>query len=373
MSFKNQGIEMIFLRKVWAFIKSKCPMSKRDWAYTLFGLALATVFAGGLINRMANPGSIALVYILAVFLIARFCAGYFYGLLASVVGVMAVNFLYTYPYYAFNFSLAGYPLTSISMLTISLITSALTSNLKVQARIIAEREKMLMEADKEKMRANLLRAISHDLRTPLTSIIGASSVYLNRNDELSDAEKTDMVKHILEDSNWLLNMVENLLSVTRINNETAKVNKSMEPVEEVMSEAVIRLKKRLPNAKVKVTIPDEFLMIPMDAILIEQVLINLMENAIVHSGSDMPVECFAEADEAWVYFHVKDFGNGVPAEKLDTLFDGSSSTESTSNDGRRGMGIGLSICKTIVLAHGGDIRVRNMFPGAEFVFSLPRE
>ena len=95
--------------------------------------------------------------------------------------------------------------------------------------------------------------------------------------------KSDLVSHILEDSNWLLNMVENLLSVTRINNETTKVNKSLESVEEVLAEAVLRLKKRLPDARVNVCVPDEVLMIPMDAVLIEQVLINLMENAFVHS------------------------------------------------------------------------------------------
>lgn len=93
------------------------------------------------------------------------------------------------------------------------------------------------------MRANLLRAISHDLRTPLTSIIGSSTVYLENGSNLPEVEKNALVRHILEDSNWLLNMVENLLSVTRINNETAKVTKTSEPVEEVLSEAMIRLKE----------------------------------------------------------------------------------------------------------------------------------
>ena len=152
------------------------------------------------------------------------------------------------PYFELNFTLTGYPMSFIAMFTISIITSALTTNIKEQARIISEREKLLMDAEKEKMRANLLRAISHDLRTPLTSIIGSSTVYLENEAHLTDIEKKSLVSHILEDSNWLLNMVENLLSVTRINNETARVNTSMEPVEEVMGEAVSRLKKRIPDA-----------------------------------------------------------------------------------------------------------------------------
>ena len=259
------------------------------------------------------------------------------------------------------------------MFTISIITSALTTNIKEQARIISEREKLLMDAEKEKMRANLLRAISHDLRTPLTSIIGSSTVYLENEAHLTDIEKKSLVSHILEDSNWLLNMVENLLSVTRINNETARVNTSMEPVEEVMGEAVSRLKKRIPDAPIHVRVPDEILIIPMDAILIEQVLINLMENAVVHSKSTKPIECFADSSPDFVTFHVRDYGVGIPAEKLNTIFDGSSSTASSSTDGRKGMGIGLSICKTIINAHGGTLAAFNHPDGAEFYFKLPKE
>lgn len=198
---------------------------------------------------MKEPSSsISLCYILALFLTARYTTGYFYGVLSALISVGCVNFLFTYPYFELNFTLTGYPMSFIAMFTISIITSALTTNIKEQARIISEREKLLMDAEKEKMRANLLRAISHDLRTPLTSIIGSSTVYLENEAHLTDIEKKSLVSHILEDSNWLLNMVENLLSVTRINNETARVNTSMEPVEEVMGEAVSRLKKRIPDA-----------------------------------------------------------------------------------------------------------------------------
>ena len=181
------------------------------------------------------------------------------------------------------------------------------------------------------------------------------------------------MRHILEDSNWLLNMVENLLSVTRINNETAKVTKTSEPVEEVLSEAVIRLKKRLPDANIHVRVPEEFLMVPMDAVLIEQVLINLLENAVVHAESTEPIECYVESLSDYAIFHVRDYGVGIPSEKLATIFDGSSSTTSTSPDGRKGMGIGLSICKTIILAHGGEIKAINHTRGAEFYFTLPKE
>lgn len=347
---------------------------RSDWIITLTLMSVATAISYIFFHVMDKPSAnIALTYILALFLTARFTVGYFYGLFASLFGVACVNFLFTYPYYQLDFTLTGYPITFVVMFTISIITSAITTNMKQQAQIISEREKLLMDAEKEKMRANLLRAISHDLRTPLTSIIGSSSAYLENQKHLTDIEKNALISHILEDSNWLLNMVENLLSVTRINNQTTKVNKSLEPVEEVLAESVIRLKKRIPDAKVVVQVPDEVLMLPMDAILIEQVLINLMENALVHSQSCKPIECFVDSDSKQVIFHIRDYGLGIPAEKVDTIFDGSSSTTSTSADGRKGMGIGLSICKTIIVAHGGSITAYNHASGAEFYFTLPKE
>ena len=334
-----------------------------NMAVTLAFLFTATAVSFFFFTKMKEPSSsISLCYILALFLTARYTTGYFYGVLSALISVGCVNFLFTYPYFELNFTLTGYPMSFIAMFTISIITSALTTNIK-----------LLMDAEKEKMRANLLRAISHDLRTPLTSIIGSSTVYLENEAHLTDIEKKSLVSHILEDSNWLLNMVENLLSVTRINNETARVNTSMEPVEEVMGEAVSRLKKRIPDAPIHVRVPDEILIIPMDAILIEQVLINLMENAVVHSKSTKPIECFADSSPDFVTFHVRDYGVGIPAEKLNTIFDGSSSTASSSTDGRKGMGIGLSICKTIINAHGGTLAAFNHPDGAEFYFKLPKE
>lgn len=357
--------------KLRRFLASQTRASNTVIMLTL--LLTATAVSFFFFTKMEDPApSISLCYILALFLTARYTSGYFYGILSALVGVGCVNFLFTYPYFELNFTLNGYPMTFIAMFTISIITSALTTNIKEQSRIISEREKLLMEAEKEKMRANLLRAISHDIRTPLTSIIGSSTVYLENGASLSGEEKNALVTHILEDSNWLLNMVENLLSVTRINNETAKVNTSLEPVEEVIGESVSRLKKRIPDARVCVKVPDELLMIPMDAILIEQVLINLMENAVVHAKSTKPIECFVESGQDFVAFHVRDYGIGIPPEKLKTIFDGSSSTASTSTDGRKGMGIGLSICKTIVTAHGGMLTAFNHLDGAEFYFTLPK-
>ena len=292
------------------------------------------------------------IYLMIVVTIARFTTGYLYGILASVIGIICINCFFTYPYMRINFTLDGYPLAFLSMLVISSITSATTTNLKAQTKIRIEQEK-----------------------------------------------KT-LICNIQEDANWLLNMVENLLSVTRINASNAKVTKSLEPVEEVLSEAVQRLKKRLPDAQINVRIPDEFLMLPMDAVLIEQVIINLLENAVVHAKSTRPIDCYITYDDASVSFHIRDYGVGISEEKLPVIFDGTGAAPTGNSDSSRGMGIGLSICKTIIAAHDGTITARNIpspenesdqrrlapfhrysavpekpssLRGAEFCFTLPRE
>lgn len=322
-----------------------------------------------------NDVNITMFYVLGIFLVARYTNGYIWGFLFSGVSVLLVNFFFTYPYQKLNMSLDGYPLIFAAMFTIYIMTSAMTTSMKEQARMLAQQEKELMEAQKEKMRANLLRAISHDLRTPLTGIIGNSASYISMEKELSDDEKRQIVESIENDANWLLNMVENLLSVTRINNETAKVNKSMESVDEVISSAAVRFKKRFPEANLKVTLPDEVLIVMMDPMLIEQVLINILQNAFVHGEGEKPIELAVIDEPDKVKFSIKDYGIGIDETKIDTLFDGEAYTsdKDVKSDGHKGMGIGLSICKTIISAHGGDIKAQNHGEGSEFIFYLPKE
>ena len=346
----------------------------RSLVILLSGMVIATLLAFLFFYFVPeNSGNIALIYILALIIIVRYTDGYLPGLIFSIVAVICVNYLFTYPYFKLNFTLSGYPVTFLEMLSVTLLISTMTTNMKQQTLMIARQEKLLSETEKEKMRANLLRAISHDLRTPLTSIIGASSSYLENSSYLAQEEKNAIVTHIHEDANWLLNMVENLLSVTRINNQSSTVKKTAESVEEIVSAAINRLKKRMPGASVDVSVPDELLILPMDAILIEQVLINLLENAIVHSQSSQPILCYVDDDEENVTFHVKDYGIGIDPERLKNIFDGNSYMGNSDSDSNKGMGIGLSICKTIITAHNGTINARNHNQGAEFYFSLPKE
>lgn len=319
-----------------------------------------------------HHGMIYLFYILAVTLVALLTTGYFYGTTAALCSVICINYMFTYPFFKLNFTLAGYPLTFALLLSITLLICTMTTHLCKQASIIKERETQLRDAALEKMRANLLRAVSHDLRTPLTAIIGNSSIYLENEDSLSKEEKREMVSSIYNGAGWLLNMVENLLTITRIQGDNLQINTSVESVEEVVSEALMRLSKRFPDAEIRASVPDEMLFVPMDAILIEQVIINLTENAIVHADSKKPIELIVSDSGKKVTFTIKDYGHGIPEAMLDKLFDGTPYHKDESSDTHKGMGIGLSICKTIITAHRGEIYGENHGEGAQFCFILPK-
>lgn len=377
MSLKSTETESRYNQLSAVFIPVMISMKKqilKETLYTVLLLAAATGISFGFFylgNK--NIANITVTYTLALILTALYTSGYLYGIIASLFCVIAVNYFFSYPYFKVNFSLHGYPVTFFGMLAISLITSTTTTALKRQRLAIAEREKALAEADREKLRANLLRAVSHDLRTPLTSIIGSSSSYLEHYPEFSEEERTELVANIREDSQWLLNMVENLLTVTRIKDqETDQVRKSPEVVEEVVSEAILRLRKRLPDIRIHVDMPETFLMLSMDPTLIEQVLINLLENAFIHSGSSDPIDLtICDLPDA-VSFQVKDYGKGIDEAQMPYIFEGQQRTSDTA-DVHKGIGIGLSICKTIIQAHGGTITAANHPDGAEFTFILPKE
>ena len=163
-----------------------CRVTWKDVGITLGILFVATIAAYIYDRLTAQTMNVIMFYTLAILLVSRTTQGYVPGIAAALLSVCAVNYLFTYPYWKFNFMLEGYPVTFFCMMVVSVLSSMATSHMKKQARELSEREKLLAEAEKEKMRANLLRAVSHDLRTPLTGIIGASSSYLENEERLTD-------------------------------------------------------------------------------------------------------------------------------------------------------------------------------------------
>lgn len=237
-----------------------------------------------------------------------------------------------------------------------------------------EQRQMLIDSEKEKMKSNLLRAISHDLRTPLTCISGAVSAILESGDTMDKATHDKFLANIREDSQWLIRMVENILSVTRINEGVANVSKVPEAAEEIVAEAVSRIKKRFPERKIIVKVPEELLMVPMDGTLIEQVLINLLENAVKHSKDDTSIETTVKMRGNEAVFEVIDNGEGIAEQDFPYLFDSYVPNRPKSSDSKRGMGIGLSICMSIIKAHQGKMEAVNKKEGgAIFRFTLPLE
>ena len=340
----------------------------RDFGIFISLLSCATILCYFLRTIDDSDVYVALIFELAVVLVSRFTDGYLFGLLASVIGVVGINYIFTFPYYQLNFTISGYPLTFLVMLIVSIVVSTLTTQIKQQ-------EKIRAEAEKEKMRGNLLRAVSHDIRTPLTSIVGGVSTLLDSGGQLDDQTRTQLLENIRDESNWLVSVVENLLSVTRMTGEQTKIKKEMEAGEEVLSAAAIKIKKHYPGIDVSVRAPQELLMIPMDVILIEQVLINLMENSIQHGVTTTRVELQLRKEGKNARFEVADNGQGISREVMPKLFKGYlSHDEALTADGRRNMGIGLSVCKSIVQAHGGTMQAENReLGGALFSFTLPLE
>ncbi|WP_314060236.1 sensor histidine kinase KdpD [uncultured Vagococcus sp.] len=254
---------------------------------------------------------------------------------------------------------------------LKLITSQLSLALEGQ-QLADKQQRIMIENEKEKMRGNLLRAISHDLRTPLTGILGASSAMLENKGKLSAELEVQLLNDIKEDSEWLIRMVENLLSVTRIDEGTMRVKKVPEAVEEIVGAAVSRIRKRFKHQAIKVVAPSELLLVPMDGKLIEQVLINLLENGIKHSGTIEAIEVTVEGQGNEAVFTVSDHGSGLSEMTLEKLQNNFQGEPLIPVDNKRGLGIGLSICQTIVAAHGGILTGENDSQGGAVLrFSLP--
>lgn len=332
--------------------------------------AVAAFFCMSLIleNIFQTYTLIPAMFALAVFLVSLMTEGYLYGILASLLGVLAVNFAFTFPYFKFNFTIPENLVSAIIMLAITMLTGTLTTKVRQQ-------DKMRAETEREKMRANLLRAVSHDLRTPLTTIFGSSSVIMNQYDELSKKQILELSKGIQEDSQWLIEMVENLLSVTKVNGGSVHLNKTPTVLEELIDTVLIRFKKRYSNQKIQVEIPDEFVIIPMDALLIEQVIVNILENAVQHAHGMTKLILRVFVIKNYAVFEIIDDGCGVAKEHLQDIFTGYYEKKDAPVDSqKKSMGIGLSVCASIVKAHDGEISVENRKEGGCcFRFALATE
>ncbi len=330
----------------------------------IFSFLISLIFQ----NLFNIENHITTLFVFAVFLISLLTEGYIYGITAAFISVLAVNFAFTFPFFAFNFTIPVNIFSAIVMIIIATLTSTLTTKIKNHDAVKAESEM-------ERMRANLLRAVSHDLRTPLTTIYGSASTLMENKENLTEKQQEIILEGIKEDSEWLIRMVENLLSITKIDHGKVKIIKTPIVLDELIDSVIIKFNKRYPEQRIMLDIPDEIVVIPMDAILIEQVIINILENAVQHAVGmkKLYFNVFVLGNKA--VFEIKDDGCGIEVNRLKTIFTGYYASDESPSDGKKkNAGIGLSVCATIIKAHGGTITAENSKNGgAIFRFTLDKE
>jgi two-component system sensor histidine kinase KdpD len=241
-------------------------------------------------------------------------------------------------------------------------------------RNAAEKEQTAIAMRNEQLRSNLLRSISHDIRTPLTSISGNASNLLTHYEQLDTEPLKQIFSDIYDDSEWLINLVENLLSISRIENGQMDLHLSLDVVNDVIEEALKHIDKNAARHHIIVQPSSDVLIARMDARLITQVLINLINNAVKNTQTGSEITIRSERVDKTIFVHVKDNGPGIPDGMKPHIFEMFYTGQNNVSDGRRGIGLGLALCKSIIEAHGGTITLTDNEPaGCCFTFSLPIE
>ena len=231
---------------------------------------------------------------------------------------------------------------------------------------------LLQENERERYRSSLLRAISHDLRTPLSGIMGTSEMIMGMT-EKSD-HRYELAQEIREDADWLHSLMENILNLTRLEDNSHALKKQPEAIEEIIAVTLDRFEKRSRGHELTVNIPDELMLVPMDAKLIVQVLMNLLDNSLKHTTQGQEISLSVEKQGDCACFTVADRGTGILPEDLPYIFQMYYTSSKESADSKKGMGLGLAICSAVVKAHGGKITAENRpGGGAKFTFTLPME
>ncbi len=242
------------------------------------------------------------------------------------------------------------------------------------ARNAREKEESLRLAENERLRANLLRAVSHDLRTPLTSIMGNADNLISSGDSLDPSVREQLYHDIYYDAQWLTGMVENLLSASRMNEGRLNLNITTELIDDLIGEAVRHIGKRLEAFEFRWEKPDRFLFVKADARLIVQVVLNLLDNATKYAPPGSHIWVGARREGSRILVSVEDDGPGIPDDQKPYIFDLFYTSGNPAGDSRRGLGVGLALCQSILKAHGGIIRVADREPaGVRFEFTLPEE
>ena len=351
-------------------MKEQAVRQAKDLLITVLILTAATGI-GNIFWYFSFTKNIISVYILGTLLTSLFTKSYFYGFLSSFSSVLLFNFCFTEPRLTLHAYERGYPVTFAIMLIVSIITVTLAIQ---NIRNAEEKERAAVRAKNEQLRADLLRTISHDLRTPLTSISGNASNLISNYEMMDAPTRKQTFLDIYDDSMWLINLVENLLAVTRIEDGRMNLRMETELVSEVISEALRHVSRQSVEHSVTAESTDDLLLARMDARLIVQVIINLVDNAIKYTQKGSRIQILTDKLESNVRIRVTDDGPGIPDEAKPFVFDMCYTGANRIADSRRSLGLGLCLCRSIIRAHGGEISVSDNTPsGCIFTFTLPCE
>ncbi len=325
---------------------------------TLAGLAMAPRF---------DPVNIAMVYLLAVVVIAlRYSRGA--AVAASVACIVAFNFFFVPPVRSFAVHDPQHLLTFAIMLAVALVISHLVSSVRRQAKAQAE---LAVEAETERVRSALLASISHDLRTPLAVMSGASSSLAERGEQLGPEERRALAESIFRQSRDMAEVMGNVLQMTRLESGAIALERDWDSITEIAGSALERVAVRLAGHRLMVELPD-LPLVRVDAILIEQALGNLLENAARHTPAGTLVRLRAAARDGELTVSVEDFGPGLPPEDFKRLF--AKFHRGAAEGPAGGVGLGLAICRAILKLHGGRIWAEQLpGGGSAFRFALPLE
>jgi two-component system sensor histidine kinase KdpD len=289
------------------------------------------------------------------------------SVLASFLSMLAFDFFFVPPRFTFAVADIHYLFMFFVMLLVGLSISSLAAQVRRQSE---KNQQVQMQIETERLRSSLLSSISHDLRTPLAAITGSTSSLLEDGEALDPATRRDLLENIYEESERLGHLVTNLLEMTKLEAGSVPLHREMHHMGEIIGSAISRLEKKIQSHTLATQIPPDLPLVPMDGLLMEQVLINLLENALKYTPEKTPIHLSAWTEGGNLGVRVADQGPGLPPEDVSHLFE--KFYRGAQKNKKGGAGLGLAICKGIVQIHGGTIRALNQTTGgAAFEFYLP--
>lgn len=350
--------------------------TQKEYGFAVLCVMVCTAVCFAMYSRFELT-NLVMVYLLGTLAVAarghRGPAAFY-----SASSVLCFDFFFVPPRFTFSVSDVQYIWTFAVMFATAMTISHLTIRLREEAEaarqgeersawLMEKAKKAEVEAEGERLRSSLLSSVSHDLRTPLTTIVGSAGALLEKDEIARSPKSRELLENIQAEAERLTHLVQKLLQATRLESGTLRLEKEKYPVEEVVESVLGRFEKLLRGRNVKVTIPENLPLVPIDATLMEQVFANLLENAARHTPEQADLEISAAAEPDDVLVTVSDRGPGIKPEALDRVFDKFYHDASSP-----GAGLGLAICRAVVNAHGGRIWAENRKGGgAIFKFTLP--